>query len=295
MSKPIDTPNDKPKKKVKKSPPTLETADGQPEKPKAKRSGKKSKQVEILDPNELNPAEQALEQPQAVVSSAEDTQAEAAMDQELDSKDDLAWDDASNFDDNPELNQNPRDIYAMESDEELLNRVAGVYQIWWNWAHFELSIITPSIEPFDACVIIPPEALTDAETEFVYPISDYGNRLATSKAAEMYSVGTSMCKLYYTIEKMIYILIERIKTGDPSSETEIQIAFDGHQLAQRKAFESVINLSQNVVVTNFDPGSWGERYLDVVKRLAEKGYGYPPEAPRDFYRNPSRTSVGAKR
>lgn len=199
------------------------------------------------------------------------------------------------LDEENELNPNPRDIFAMESDEELLNRVAGVYQIWWNWAHFELSIVSPYTAPLDICEMILPEQLSDSEFEFVYPIADYGNKLITSKAPEMYSVGMSMCKLYYTIEKMIAILIERLKQDGVSTETEIQIAFDGHQLAQRKAFESVINLSYNVVVTNFDPGVWGERYLATIKRLAEKGYGYPSEAPRDSYRNFGRTSIGAKR
>jgi hypothetical protein len=41
-----------------------------------------------------------------------------------------------------------------------------------------------------------------------------------------------------------------------------------------------------VAMTNFDPGPWGERYLEMVKRLADKGYGYPPESPRDIYRHP---------
>ncbi len=192
--------------------------------------------------------------------------------------------------------ENTRDVFDVDTDEELLNRIAGVYQIWWNWAHFELSIISPYIEPFEPAVMIEPESLNNGDdTEFVYPIVDYGNRLATSKAEDMYSAGMSMCKLYYTIEKMIHILIERLKSSGIDTETEVQIAFDGHQFAQRKAFESVINLNYNVVVTNFDPGAWGERYLEIVKRLAEKGYGYPAEAPRETYRQFSRTSIGVKR
>ena len=100
----------------------------------------------------------------------------------------------------------------------------------------------------------------------------------------MYSAGMSMCKLFYTIEKMIYLLIERLKTSGVDAETEVQVAFGGHEIAQRKAFESIINLTYNVVATNFDPGVWGERYLQTVKRLADKGYGYPSEAPRDNFR-----------
>ena len=111
----------------------------------------------------------------------------------------------------------------------------------------------------------------------------------------MYSAGKSMCKLFYTIEKIIFMLVERLKTGGTSAETEVQVAFGGHELAQRKGFESIINLSYNVVVTNFDPGPWGERYLQVVKRLAEKGYGYPAEAPRDSYRQSHTSTPMTKR
>ncbi len=163
--------------------------------------------------------------------------------------------------------------------------VEKVYQLWWHWADFHLFIITPSIDVIAPPLMILPAPLTDTEgVEFVYPIQDRGYCLSTSKASDMYSGGMSMCKLHYTIEKMIFLLVERLKTGGVSSETEVQIAFGGHELAQRKAFEIIINLHYNVVVTNFDPGTWGEHYLQTVKRLADKGYGYPAEAPRDSFR-----------
>ena len=170
-------------------------------------------------------------------------------------------------------------------EDNPLGRVEDVYQLWWYWADFELAVITPTIEPISPPVILNPEPLPDSnELEFVYPIHDHGFKLVTSKGQEMYSAGMSMCKLFYTIEKMIYLLVERLKTGGIDAETEVQVAFAGHELAQRKAFESVINLNFNVVVTNFDPGLWGERYLQIVKRLADKGYGYPTEAPRESFR-----------
>lgn len=98
------------------------------------------------------------------------------------------------------------------------------------------------------------------------------------------------------IEKMIHILVERLKSGGVSPEDEVQVAFGGHELAQRKAFESVINLSYNVVVTNFDPGAWGEKYLKNVKQISKSGYGYPKEAPRDNFRQVHGvSSVGIKR
>lgn len=180
------------------------------------------------------------------------------------------------------------DMRKLIMEDDLNNPVTlveRVYQIWWHWADFHLYILSPRIDTVSPPVIIAPELLLESnEYEFVYPIHDFGSRLSTSKGEDMYAAGMSMCKLYFTIEKMIFILIERLKSGGISMETEVQVAFDGHQLAQRKAFESIINLSYNVVVSNFDPGLWGERYLQNVKRLSEKGYGYPSETPRETYK-----------
>ncbi|MFC3908876.1 virulence factor [Legionella dresdenensis] len=173
--------------------------------------------------------------------------------------------------------------------------VQKVYQLWWHWADFSLYILTPDIEPIIPPVVIEPEIIPGtSDYEPVYTIYDHGNKLSTSKAEEMFIAGMSMCKLYYTIEKMIYILVERLKSGGIATETEVQVAFGGHELAQRKAFESIINLSYNVVVTNFDPGRWGEAYLQNVKRIAEK-YGYPPEAPREIFRQSRGSSVKMSR
>jgi hypothetical protein len=191
-----------------------------------------------------------------------------------------------------EKDESPGDDAALlgemaADDNDPITIVERVYQLWWRWADFQLYIITPTIQGISPPVVISPEHLPHSEEyEFVYPIIDEGFRLRTSKAENMYSAGMSMCKLYYTIEKMVYLLVERLKAGGISTETEVQVAFGGHELAQRKAFESIINLPYNVVVTNFDPGAWGERYLEMVKRFADKGYGYPPEAPRDIYRHP---------
>lgn len=182
-------------------------------------------------------------------------------------------------------------FYDEKDDQDLLAQIAAIYQLWWHWANFELIIQSPTFAPISPVIVIPPEPIGPGnELEFVYPIHDYGNKFTTSKGEDMFIAGMSMCKMYYTIEKMIFLLIERLKSGGVSAELEVQVAFAGHELAQRKAFESVINLTYNVVVTNFDPGAWGERYLQTVKRLADKGYGYPPEAPRHNYRNlPSAT------
>lgn len=172
----------------------------------------------------------------------------------------------------------------------------AVYQLWWRWGDFELIILDPILTTFDPPVWHQPEPIQNSqELEFVYPILDYGNRLMTSKQDELFSAGLSMCKMHYTIEKVITILMERLKAGGITSDIEVQIAFGGHELAQRKAFEVVINLDYNVVVTNFDPGKWGERYLNIIKGLGEKGYGYPTKAPRDNYKKPySHASVKPK-
>ena len=199
----------------------------------------------------------------------------------------------------PGIKETTLDFRKLAIEEDLNNPITiveRVYQIWWHWADFHLFISSPHIERISPPIIIEPEQIPGSdEFEFVYSIHDSGYKLSTSKGEEMYSAGMSMCKLFYTIEKMINILVSRLKSGGVSTETEVQIAFGGHELAQRKAFESIINLSYNVVVTNFDPGEWGERYLENVKRMAEK-YGYPPEAPRDNYKHSHHgTSTGIKR
>ena len=189
-----------------------------------------------------------------------------------------------------------RQLLLEEEENDPIALIEKVYQLWWYWADFHLFIISPTIDAITPPLIIPAEALPNSsELEFVYPIHDHGFKLSTSKGEEMFSSGMSMCKMHYTIEKMIFLLIERLKSGGIAPETEVQVAFGGHELAQRKAFEVIINLQYNVVVTNFDPGVWGERYLQIVKRLADKGYGYPPEAPRDTYRQAHTSGPGVKR
>lgn len=193
-------------------------------------------------------------------------------------------------------NENSIDIRKLEMEADLndpVTLVERVYQIWWHWADFHLYIVSPTIPSINPPIIIKPEMIPGTqELEFVYDIQDRGSKLSTSKGEDMVSSGMSMCKLYYTIEKMIFLLVERLKSGGIDTETEVQVAFGGHLLPQRKAFESIINLGYNVVVTNFDPGTWGERYLQIVKQNADK-YGYPPEAPRDSFRQ-SHKSPGMK-
>lgn len=195
-----------------------------------------------------------------------------------------------------EIELNDRKIMMKDDLDNPIALVERVYQIWWHWADFHLHIVSPYIETISPPVILKPEIITGTnDMEFVYDIHDAGSRLSTSKSEDMYTAGMSMCKLYFTIEKMIHILVERLKSSGTDMETEVQVAFGGHELSQRKAFESIINLNYNVVVTNFDPGAWGEHYLQTVKRIADKGYGYPRESPREIYRQVHSSSPTIKR
>ena len=184
----------------------------------------------------------------------------------------------------------------IEEAGHLVDTAEMAYCMEWRWASFELYILSPVIQSIAPPVIIPPEPLIDGVgLEFVYPIHDYGFKMAASKADNMLSVGMSMCKLFFTIEKIIFLFIERLKSGGVTTDTEVQVAFAGFILGQRKAFESIINLSYNVVVTNFEPGEWGEQYLQTIKRLADRGLGYPPEAPRDTFRHAHASGVSSRK
>ncbi|WP_133130873.1 virulence factor [Legionella yabuuchiae] len=201
--------------------------------------------------------------------------------------------------DSPKFEELSEDLLkeiVQNTDLEPETIIERVYHLWRNWADFHIIVVQPTLAIISPPTIIPPEQTDDSnELEFVYPIHDSGYRLSASKAEDMFHAGMSMCKMNYTIEKMIYLLIERLKNEGVGPESEVQVAFDGHEICQRKAFESIINLQYNVVVTNFDPGPWGEQYLQVVKNLANKGYGYPSEAPRDSFRHSHATPNKPKR
>lgn len=191
----------------------------------------------------------------------------------------MAVEDQNNF---PDLNDDLSPEFSIDLNDPL-TLAERVYHLWGNWADFQLYIVSPAIPLNKPPLIHKPQPLSDMETEHVYDIHDFGSMLSTSKASEMYVAGMSMCKLYYTIEKMIYLLVKRIDEVGGNKDTEVQVAFGGYLGAERKAFESIINLEYNVVVTNFDPGEWGERYLQIVKNNAER-FGYPPGAPRGTYK-----------
>lgn len=172
-------------------------------------------------------------------------------------------------------------ITELLSDQ--IPQTLAIYQLWWRWSDFELLILNPLL-PSTPPVFIQPDPIPDSDqVEFVYPILDFYNRLVTSKQNELFSAGLSMCKMHYTIEKIIGIMIERLQKEGIGPETEVHVAFGGHEIAKRKAFESIINLDYNVIVTNFDPGEWGEKYLKIVQGL---GAPFPSKAPRKPYQRP---------
>lgn len=166
-------------------------------------------------------------------------------------------------------------------EEDILDYL---YYLWMLWADFQLYIVEPLIETISPPLVIAPAK--DKETgapEYVYNIMDEGFRLSTSRGQEGLSTGHSMLKYFNTIEKMVALLVERLRTGGISAETEVRVAFYGHELGQRKAFESILNLEENVVVVNFEPGEWGDRFMKSVLELVERGYGAPHSSPRTKY------------
>ena len=155
---------------------------------------------------------------------------------------------------------------------------------WQIWADFQLVIIDPIIDQMTPPHIIEPAINPDTnEKEHVFNIIDEGFRMTTSRGSEAFVHGQSMFKFYMTIEKMVALLVERLKTGGVAKDAEVRVAFYGFELGQRKAFESILNLQENVVVVNYDADVWGERFMKMVLELAERGYGMPSQTPRKSY------------
>jgi len=185
---------------------------------------------------------------------------------------------------NLENQEKPMDF---EYNVEALNKsIAYLKQLY---SYIEIRIEDPFFVFKDIPDIIKPEPLqNDPQVlELVYPIYDFGDRLSSSKTMDQEIDTHSMLKMFLTIEKMIFILDEKIKnkTASGGSQTnESQFYLDGHILCLRKAFEVIINLPDNWIVMNFEPGEWGNNYLATLQRLKNKGFQYPPPAPRDNYR-----------
>lgn len=164
----------------------------------------------------------------------------------------------------------------------------GIEYLKNSYAYIEIRIDDASFKFQDIPQVIQPAPLLEDEHQFeyVYPIYDFGDRLLAAKDVMS---GQSMLKMNYTIEKMIHLWSDKIQTKEQSFD-EVKVYIDGHLFCLRKAFEVIINLTQNWVVMNFDPGEWGNRYLEILQKLYQKGFAYPGSAPRDFYRHVQKTS-----
>lgn len=208
-----------------------------------------------------------------------------------------------------ELAHEIEQIYANVSSSVIMDDATlmdSLYYLWILWADFTVFIDAPRIPKSHTPTYIYPDVDPKTkEVEEVYRIVDWGDRFTTSRGEDIGATSRSMAKTFNTIEKVIGLMLARIKehmdfgitasddeeggTTTTSGGPEARIAFAGHELCQRKAFESVINLKENVVVTNFDPGDWGQRHLDNIKRLADKGYGLPSQAPRTTWKHPTKS------
>ncbi len=164
--------------------------------------------------------------------------------------------------------------YGLIDDITMMN---AIYYIWAQWIDFHIYILTPLIDPqFPPKIIEPGVDKKTQKPEHVFPIFDYGNRLSASVGKDLPSGTRSTGKMLNTVKKMIEILLEKVKqslgTQQLEPETEIQLAFDGHELSQRMAFKDCIMRPEHLVITNFEPGAWGELQLRTMEELARKGY-----------------------
>ena len=194
------------------------------------------------------------------------------------------------------MSENKSQNHWSSTQDHELNEVAlqqGILYLHQTHAYFELRIEHPNFVLTEQPDVIKPQTLEEDVHAFehVYTIFDFGDRLITSKVTEYQIENQSMLKMFYTIEKIIAIMHDKIKKieggGSVSDDSQKEFMFylDGHLLCLRKAFEVIINLPDNWLVMNFEPGEWGNSYISALQRLREKGYQYPPPAPRDIYRH----------
>jgi len=175
-------------------------------------------------------------------------------------------------------------VHVVEYDEESLSKaIACLNQAL---AYIEMRIDNEQFKLQEDPNIIKPAPLIEDESifEYVYPIYDYGDRLLASKQSDSELNQMSMLKMYYTIEKMVMLWSEKIKETKTAPD-ELFFYLEGHVYCLRKAFEVIINLPDNWLIMNFDPGEWGNNYLSTLQRLRKKDFNYPPPAPRDLYRH----------
>ena len=177
--------------------------------------------------------------------------------------------------------QNEVSMLMSDLSSEQIAQLEDVYYLYICWGDFHLTITKPYFDEQLPPTVIPPAV--DKKTkqlEDVYPIVDYGNRFSTSPGEELAIGGRATGKLLNTVEKIISLAIARAKQGSSDPVPEIRVAFLGLDIAQRKAYKLCMDAVENVLVTNFEPGEWGERFLKSTKELLDRGY--PPIKPNKF-------------
>lgn len=169
-----------------------------------------------------------------------------------------------------------------------LNEMAGLpsnleqalFYLWMTWADFHLSITWPLFDRINPPILHLPKEFEDGRVENVFTIVDSGSTLSTSRGSEVFDSSSGLSKYYETIDKMINILLDKLKQGGVGVEDEVRVAFRGFDLGCRKAFESILNLEENVLVVNYDPGAWGDLYMKNILEMVERGYGMPKSSQR---------------
>lgn len=165
----------------------------------------------------------------------------------------------------------------------LASNLEAIYYLQTLWADFHICVIQPTLETsIEVKIILPSYDSISGLKEYVYSIMDQGYVLSVSRAQDMFRGVRSTAKFFDTITKMVKLLYHRIinasdgESGDSSggiaNQATTLIAFQGHELGKRKAYELLMSLDLNVKVTNYHPGKWGELHLLALEGMQEKGH-----------------------
>jgi hypothetical protein len=167
----------------------------------------------------------------------------------------------------------------------------ALYLLSVYWIDFHLELAWPEIPEKVPPVVIEPERdSVSGVVENVYRIVDHGNRFSTSRGEDVVRGLSTTGKFLDTVDKMVALAIERSfereggegdegeggeGAGEHAPYLEIHIRFEGHELAKRKAFETLAAREENVYVLNYDPEKWGELRLKMIETMTKQGYGVP--------------------
>lgn len=167
--------------------------------------------------------------------------------------------------------------------DETTTLPAYVDYLWMIYVNFQAMIVSPFVETIFPPILIPPVYNKDTQAyENVYNIYDHGYSFSTSRGEESALGTTAMGKLYNTIQKIIHLIVQRLKEkaggeGAFNPQDEIKVALFGHEFGKRKAFALAMDLEANINIVNFDPRIWGERFINNLKNMIASGRGYPTD------------------